>query len=474
MKVILVRPNFNSHIITPPLGLGYLSSYLKSKNINVKIIDALREKISNKNLVKKILKESPDLIGITCLTAYYHCVISISLMLKKAGLKVVIGGVHTTFLPYQTLIDSNCDYVILGEGEIALYKLVQNNCINNNIQGVYSQKDFNSREFIPQRAEIMQDLDKYPFPDWESIDPNKYPRAPHGAIIKKFPAGILMTSRGCSFKCTFCATPKFYNKRIRFRSPENVIEEIKYLINDFHVKEIHFEDSNLTMRRSHIDKICNILISKKIDINWACPNGIRADKIDEALIKLMKNSGCYYFAYGIESANQNILENIKKKENIEVIKNAINIAYKEGISCQGFFIFGLPGETKETIEESIQFAKKSKLSRAQFSILDVLPGSELWDVLKGEFNPNWEKRSYVEPEWLPSGITAKQLIKAQSRAFREFYINSPIRSFKLIKQIKIGQLKYLIQRILYYHILITIRNHILNISIFQKRKNRLE
>jgi radical SAM superfamily enzyme YgiQ (UPF0313 family) len=165
----------------------------------------------------------------------------------------------------------------------------------------------------------------------------------------------------------------------------------------------------------------------------------------------MAKSGCYYIAYGIESANSEILKNVKKKMTISAVEKAIEIAEKAGISTQGFFVFGLPGETEETMEETINFARKSKLSRAQFLILDVLPGSELWDTLSGQFEPNWKKDSYKEPEWIPEGLSKSQIMKAQARAFRYFYLR-PIVFFKLAKLIKPEQIKYLFQRLRDYRI----------------------
>ena len=131
---------------------------------------------------------------------------------------------------------------------------------------------------------------------------------------------------------------------------------------------------------------------------------------------------------------------------------AIEISERQGIQSQGFFIFGLPGETIETINTTIKFARETKLSRAQFSILDVIPGSELWYTLKGEFKPNWAKVSFIEPEWIPIGLTKQQLIKAQTRAFRIFYLRPHI-FFKLFKLIRFWQIKFLIQRLLEYRII---------------------
>jgi len=276
--------------------------------------------------------------------------------------------------------------------------------------------------------------------------------APHGGIVRNFPVAPVMATRGCPFGCTFCASPKFYGRRVRFRSVANVIDELNLLVNRFHVREVQFEDDNLTLKKEFITELCHKIIESGIRISCGCPNGIRADKVDENLIRLMARSGCYYFSFGIESANPQILKNIKKEEQIETIKKAIEWADKAGISCHGFFIFGLPGETAETIEETIQFAKNSKLSQALFLILDVLPGSSLWDTLKGKFRPNWGKESYKEPEWIPDGLTADQLREAQTRAFRVFYLR-PFIFFKLLRLIKFGQWAFLLKRFRAYRIL---------------------
>ncbi len=452
MKIVLVRPNYPSHIITPPLGLGYLASYLQQHGVEARIIDALRDELGTEALLQRILAERPDAVGITCLTAFYREVVTLARLLVEKNVRVILGGTHPTFLPHETLTDSQADYVIRGEGEIALLRLVQNGFASNGIPGVCAKHDGLRRQIPDEKAPQVEDLDQLPFPAWDQIDPNTYPPAPHGAIVKNFPIGVVTTTRGCAYQCTFCASPKFYDRTIRFRSPENVVQEIRYLVDHFGVREIHFEDDNLTFKREHVAEICRRIIESGIRISWACPNGIRADRVDQDLIRLMKQSGCYYFAYGIESANPKILQNIRKREKLDTIENAINMASRAGISCQGFFIFGLPGETPETIEETIDFAANSSLSRAQFLILDVLPGSELWDTLAGQFQPNWGKNSFKEPEWIPDGLTRKQLMDAQSRAFRRFY-SRPRRLLGLAASVKPRQLRYMSRRLRDYRIL---------------------
>ncbi len=447
--IALIRPNYDSHIITPPLGIGYLASYLKSKGHQALIIDALNNGLSNQQIIDILNRENISIVGITCLTAFYEEVVELSNLLKANNKMVIIGGVHPTFLPKQTLVDTNADYIICGEGEIAFSHLLANDLNNEGIKGVYGQNDLNNSNITFKNAEIVENLDDIPFPDWEQINPNTYPQATHGFFAKNFPIGFITSTRGCPYSCKFCASPSFYKKRIRFRSPENIIEEIKYLINHIKVKEIHFEDDNLTFDRNHISEICNLILENKIKINWGCPNGIRADKVDDELIKLMKKAGCYFFFYGIESSNDKILKNINKGESSEVIRKSIKLAKKNQIICNGFFVFGLPGETKESIKESIQFAIDSKLDLAQFLILDVLPGCELWNELEGQFKPNFKKDSYREPEWIPENLTHNDLIKAQKTAFRRFY-SRPKVILNMIKMIKPKQIIFLMKRIIAY------------------------
>jgi len=451
MKIALVRPNYKSHIITPPLGLGYLSSYLKQDGIETVIIDGLKENLDPRGMINRILDAQPDAVGMTCLTSFYRQTVALCRELKKNNVLTIIGGPHPTFLPHRTLVEAGSDYVICGEGEIPLLELVKNNFCNDDIPGVYSLENLKDDRQEIIKAHVVDNLDELPFPDWAQMDPRNYPVAPHGAVIKNFPVGVVVTSRGCPYECAFCASPKFCDKKIRFRTPENVVKEIEYLVENFKVREIHFEDDNFTLHTDHARKLCDLLLEKKIKIDWACPNGIRADQVSPELIRLMKKSGCYYLAYGIESVDARILENIKKRESMATIEKAIAMADEAGISTQGFFIFGLPGETGSTIEETINFSLRSRLSRAQFIILDVLPGSELWDTLKGKFVPNWGKESYREPEWLPDGITREQLLSAQSRAFRRFYMRPKI-FFKLLKLIDHRQIFYLMNRLRVYRL----------------------
>lgn len=448
MKIALVRPKYKTHLITPPLGIGYISSYLKSHGFQTKIIDGLNLNLTNEEVVKRC--KDFDLVGISCLTDFYLETVDLTQKLKAVGKTVVLGNVHPSILPEQSLQDSNADYVVVGEGEytfIQLLQVLKQGERAENIPGVYfpGQKSFQPRELI-------QVLDDLPFPDWQQLDPRIYQKAPHGGLIKNFPVAPIVTTRGCPYACKFCASPRFWSQRLRYRSPENVVAEIEYLVENFGVKEIHFEDDNLTLNRDHVVKICNLIIDKNLKISWATPNGVRADRVDEELLKLMKEAGLYYIVFGIESGNQEILDRINKKETLVDIEKAVKLAHKLGIMTQGFFIFGLPGETEETIKNSIKFAKKIPLDRAQFLLLDLLPGSALWEEYQDEFEMDYTKESYHEPTWVPKTITAESLKKWQPKAFRAFFFR-PKPLFSLIKFFRLAQLKFIINRLRDFRIL---------------------
>jgi len=447
LKIILTRPDYHTHLITPPLNLGYLSSYLKKAGHEVRIIDGLNLSLSNNELARR--SAGADLVGIYALSDFYPQVKNLTQKLRKNNLRVVLGGPHASCLPEATLRDTGADFVIIGEGEETLLELadtLKNSASVTGIRGLATLGgNITKREFIA-------DLDTLPFPDWRQIDPRKCKKAPHGAVVKNFPVAPVITSRGCPFACKFCASPNLWARKIRFRSAENVVDEIEYLIHDFGVKEIHFEDDNLTLKKEHIERICNLILKKKIKISWATPNGVRADTLDSGLVRLMKKSGCYFLVFGIESGSQKILDNIRKETDLAAIERAAGIARSEGIITQGFFIFGLPGETEATIKETINFAKRIPLDRAQFLLLDVLPGSQLWSELHGEEIADWSRRSYQQVTWVPPTISRQALEDAPSRAFRSFFFR-PRQFFGVVRFIKPGQIAFIIRRLLDFGIL---------------------
>lgn len=453
MKVALVLPNYSSYTVTPPLGLGYLSSYLKQKGHAVKIIDALNDDLSPEEIV--IECKGYDLIGISAFSAFILEAAALSRKLKENGHKVVIGGPHPSVLPMDALERSEADYVVSGEGELTLQHIVEK------VERGESPAGFpgvvTSASDKPTKAKSIEDLDSIPFPDWKQIDPRKYKKAPHGALIKQFPLATMVTSRGCNFGCKFCASPSMWGRRVRFRSPENVVDELEYLVKDFGVKEIHFEDDNITLKREHIEKICDLILRRKLRISWALITGIRVESVDMEILRLMKKSGCYYISFGIESGNQDVLDSIDKKTDLATIERAVSMARRAGIMTQGSFIFGLPGESMATAKNTVEFALKIPLDRAVFFHFAVVPGSAFWDEItsKGGWEPQFGAKSFHEVTWIPDAMTAEQLREIRSQAYRRFYFR-PRQLYSLLrfmKHFKISQISSIITRLRDYSVL---------------------
>ena len=442
MRITLTRPQYYTHLITPPLGIGYISAYVRRAGIECRIVDGLNLGLGASALADACAEA--DLVGISCLSDYFLDTIELAHALKARGKVVVVGGPHASALPEQTLRETGADFVAIGEAEQTMLELAT--YVDGGSKGKLPAGAMAAGRSEFQPRPLIADLDSLPFPDWEQMDPRTYKRAPHGGLIKRFPVAPITSTRGCPFDCRFCASPKLWGRRIRFRSPTNVVDEIEWLVKDFGVREIHFEDDNLTLRAEHAEGVCREIMHRGLDISWAAPNGIRADAVSPELLRLMRKSGCYYLAFGIESSSPEILERINKHTDLAKIEQAVRWASAAGIMTQGFFIFGLPGETRETIEQTIRFAKRLPLDRGQFLLLDVLPGSALWDELKDEVEVDWASRSYQQVKWVPDTVDEATLRAAPARAFREFFFR-PRQLLKLLRFVRPSQIPFIIQRI---------------------------
>jgi len=448
MKICLVRPFHHSHLIQPPLALGYLSAYLQRNGHQVRLWDGLQLAIGNDELAARCA--DADLVGISTLSDYYPQTIDLVGKLKRQGIPVVIGGPHATFVPDRTLEQTGADYVIVGEGEASMLELVQALAEGGRGQGIPGVGTPRQPRAAP--SELIPDLDDLPFPDWDDCPPGAYPLAPHGGVARRYPIAPITSTRGCPYDCSFCSSPFLWQRRIRYRSPDNVVDEIEYMMRRHGVREVHFEDDNLTLKRSHVEGICQRLLNRGVDVTWATPNGIRVDTLDLALVQLMKRSGCYSVAFGIESADPEILRRCGKRTSIDRIEQAIALARGAGMITQGFFIFGLPGETEATIRRTIDFARHSKLDKAQFLLLDVMPGSALWNELGDRVPDLASYQSYHDVTWCPDGLDPDVLRRAPGRAFRAFFA-SPRRVLRMVRMIRPRQIRFVLRRISDFRIL---------------------
>jgi len=453
MKIILVLPRIDTYVITPPLGLGYLASSLRVAGHKVMLLDCLVKNIGVGKFRKILELHRPDLVGINTMTSYYTEAIRYVRAAKEMGIKTCLGGPHVSALTQRSLIESGADFILVGEADHSIVELadaLEKGGDLSKIDGLaYWEK---GKIRINPARKLIADLDSLPFPDWVQLNPNQYPYAPHGAFVKRFPVAPIVTTRGCPFNCSFCASKCVWLRILRFRNPKKVVDEIEMLYTKYGVREIHIEDDNFTSNRKHAEEVCKEIIRRKLDITWACPNGVRIDFLDRELLKLMKKSGCYLLALGIESGNQAILDKMEKHLDLSKVPGILRMIHEVGIETWGFFILGLPGETKQTIMQTIRFAKENEFDRAQFGILTPLPGSTIFEEwAKGKTDFDWKKFNFYDLVYVTEGLKGEDLLRLQTKAYRAFYFRPKI-VINLIKNIRAKQLSFILKRLKTYMI----------------------
>lgn len=414
----------------PHLGLLMLGSVLRKAGHRVRIIDSTAQILDNKETLEEIKIFQPDIVGFTGVTPSILKAVKMASMVKDLypSIPILIGGPHFTAIPEKTLMDYPVfNYGVVGEGEITIVELVNALASNrkpSNVPGVAFLENGRVR-FNPPRPPIMN-LNSLPFPAWELLDdfPSKY----HPALFKykRLPSTHIISSRGCPHKCIFCDTSVF-SRRVRFHSPEYVLEMVDFLVKYFKIKEIVFEDDQFLVKQERVAEICEGLLNAKFDIAWSCSG--RVDSVNDlALLKLMKRSGCWQINYGIESASQKILDFAKKAITIEQVEKAVNLTRKAGILAKGYFIFGLPFETEKTMKDSIRFAKQIPLADVSVFMLTPFPGSRMYDIAEqyGTIENDFDKMNVLNVVFIPKGLSKEKLLYFQRRFMKEFYLRPRI------------------------------------------------
>ena len=429
----------NIHVILPPIGLGYIASYIKSKDpeLEVKILDCLNENYGLKEFKDYIMKEKPDIVGMTAFTMEIETVLKCAKIIKETNkdATIIVGGPHITNDPIGTLKNENIDFILRGEAEISFFKLIEEvKKEHKDLSNIPNIGYKENGEVVINQMEFYPNIDEIPFPDYELMKFDEYPKL---YFMKRFPVASIMTSRGCPYSCNFCSAPRTSGKKFRARSAKKIIEEIKFLKDKYKIKEFQIWDDNFTIDKSRVFEFCDLLIQEKINLPWWCPNGLRIETLNEELIRKMHASGCYSMTFGIESGSEKIQRDMNKNLDLEKTKEVIKIADKVGIRTQGFFIIGYPTETREDILKTIRFSRELPLKRASFSLFQPLVGTEIYETLEKEgklkdYDPN--KCEYSKTSVLPQGLNSeKELKNLQRRAILGFYIRPKV-LFRFIKE----------------------------------------
>jgi radical SAM superfamily enzyme YgiQ (UPF0313 family) len=354
---------------------------------------------------------------------------------------VIVGGPHVSATGVQMLQDvPSIDYGLVGEGEIGFPLLMQRLLRSEpipmeDIPGLVWRSHGKLQE--NPRA-MVRDLDTLGFPAWDLMPPNTYPDAPQGAFYKQFPIAPMASSRGCPYRCTFCGSPVNMGNRLRFRSLPHVFAEMDLLRTQYGVKEFHFVDDMFNASKSRVLEFCATLKRKNWGISYTFPNGLRLNTIDEEMLVAMKESGAYAFTVGIESGSPRILAAMNKKLTVDMIREKVNLISKTGLEPSGFFLIGFPGETREDMRMTLDFAKSLPIKRAHFSNFLPLPGTEATRKLmeSGELQTiPWGELAYASVPYAPQGITKEELKAFQRRAFLEFHMRPKI-LLRMLKEIR--------------------------------------
>jgi len=417
-KVLLVRPpativkSLEPKNLAVPLGLVYLGAVLE-KDYEVRILDSmaegfeeeipldndvLRYGLSYDKIRDKISEFAPDIVGVSCLfSVQFSNALEVCRLVKEinANIITVLGGSHPSSLPQEVLKEKEIDFVVIGEGEEALSKLlraIDSGADLTQIDGLAFKTGGNI--VVNPKTQYIKDLDSLPFAARHLLPMDKYftVNRPHGSVALKTPNTVMITSRGCPGRCVFCSIHTVWGRAYRARSAENVLAEIGQLIEKYGIREIQFGDDNLILDKERAKKIFQGMIDRKMNLSWNAVGGIALWRLDEELIKLMKESGCYRISLPIESGDQDVLSQIIKKQvDLKKVPEMIALAKKYHIKTDALFVIGLPGETKKQLQNTFRYARRLAVDNINFFFATPFPGTELLKIC--------QEKNYLRPDF---------------------------------------------------------------------------
>ena len=454
-NVMLIRPSNTMPKdsilrLTTPLSLLYLGAVLRNADYNVKILDSscagyhnqtfegndVTYGLSDENVTKKIEEFKPDIVGVTSMfssqqkKALHYC----DLVKAVGDIPVVIGGLHSSLFPQETLKNNSVDFVIMGEGEYRLLNLLES--LNKGkedfeFDGIAYRKSDGNLKINPFVSRI-EDLNALPLPARDLIDMERYIQVglPIGPFTKRERAEQVMTSRGCPFSCNFCSASDYFGHKLRTRSVDSVISEIEDLINKYDIQEIQFSDDNLTANKKRAKELFTKI--KSYNISWCTPNGVMVKTLDKEIIKLMADSGAYQITFAIESGSERVLREIMRKEvpSKENVKKLVDLCREYGIQTHATFIVGLPGEKKEEVYSTLQYPFDIGFNSVSFFIASPLPGSRLREECERKGYLTEDSKLNVKtaeiviptdsPDYVMSREDLEKLVDTKTRKFNDF------------------------------------------------------
>jgi radical SAM superfamily enzyme YgiQ (UPF0313 family) len=396
----------------PPLSLSYLAAVLQKEDIEVDILDLLVAKNSASNIREKLAEYQPQLVGATCVTLNYPIAARNLKTCKDFDPRIVtvLGGPHASFALKETLLRAPwIDVLVVGEGErtlVELVKALERDHDFRQVAGIAFRED--NRVVKTEPRPLIEDLDEIPFPARHLLPLSKYRAI--GAPC------TVITSRGCPYKCIFCSGPRLFGRRVRFRHPRLVVDEIEYIHKELGFEKLNIVDDTFTLNHRHAREVCEEIMRRDLKFEWNI--FARADTVTEDLLKIMREAGCAWLLYGVESASPEILKTIKKGTTPDKVRRGVKLATEAGIKVFDSFIFGLPGESPETARQSLAFAKELDSAygaKYGFHLLSPLPGTELYEKPEEYglriLSRNWAKYDANEPITETASMSPKMVLE---------------------------------------------------------------
>jgi anaerobic magnesium-protoporphyrin IX monomethyl ester cyclase len=428
--VVLINPLDLGHITNglglkvPPLNLMYLAGALEEASFSVKIMDDDLYHLGFQKMANLVSKIDPKVVGVTATTATVKNALKYVKAVKTLlpNVLTVIGGPHTTFMPVETLKDENSlDIVVMGEGEATIVDLLEKyerfgRDKLSEIQGIAYRNGDKISQNSPRK--LIQNLDDIPFPARHLIPFNEYK-------MSRNQAGGMITSRGCVFSCNYCSSSLIMGKKFRYRSPENVVNEIEELVYEYDVREIAFLDDIFMLNKKRSFEIANEIKDRELDINFVASS--RVNTVSKELLESLKSSGMNTLYCGVESGSQRVLDLMGKGITLKQAEDAIKAAKDVKIDVLGSFIIGYPGETSEEIDKTIDFSIKLSPDYSQFSILTPFPGTPIYYDLKQRGlldTEDWSKYTVLDSviKYEELGLSKKLVNRKLNMAYLKFYI----------------------------------------------------
>lgn len=410
-----------------PLYLCYTATLLRKNGFEVEYMDSVRQQLAEEETLKQIEIVSPRAVFIETCTPTVNYDIRFAHEIKKtlSDARVILAGSHATCFPTEILKNSEVDIVVKGEQDyttLNVIKALERNKPLDNILGIAFKDNTGNIRNNPD-APLIEDLDSLPFPDRDLV-PHQWYKEGH---VDRTPFTFVLTARGCPNDCSFCLWPNIYfQHRIRYRSVGNVMEELRWLVSRYGMKEIFFDDGTFNVDRERVISLCKALANERLDLIWGC--SARVDCVDQEMVQWMKKSGCRIICYGPESASEETLRKTNKRITFAQMENAIRLTKENGITAHANFMIGFPWETEEDIRKTVDLSKRLDPDTAQFSLVFPHPGSKMYEealenewFCEGVVN-NWDRFEMSRGPVLKSKVPHEILSRAISVSHMKFFL----------------------------------------------------